>query len=74
MEEKNEETVWELIIHRYVRQSCLSDIWGAEGGGNLQYENNSSSTRELGATYAWKSCFSSSCKYTHNVPALVENS
>jgi len=27
-------------------------IWGAEGGGRLHYENDSSSTREHGATYA----------------------
>jgi len=27
-------------------------MWGAEGGGRLHYENNLSSTREHGATYA----------------------
>jgi len=27
-------------------------MWGAEGGGHLHYENNLSSTKEYGATYA----------------------
>jgi len=27
-------------------------MWGPESGGHLHYENNLSSTRECGATYA----------------------
>ena len=27
-------------------------MWGPEGGGNLQYKNDSNSSREHGATYA----------------------
>jgi len=62
---RNWAKLWELIIHRCNGQSCLNLVCGV-----LRVEGvciTLSSTREHGATYAWKSRFSPSCKYTHGV-------
>jgi len=53
---KNEEI--EQILRAYNSQMHLTillkfGMWGVEGGGCLHYENNLSSTREHGATYAY---------------------
>jgi len=61
-------TPWILCLvpcnmHKKYFKSCTqkSSRW------RLHYKNNLSSTRENGALYPWKLCFSSSCKYTYGV-------
>jgi len=63
---KKQSKLCEFIILKCACETILHSMWDAEGGGHLQYENDSSSHR---ATYAWKSCFSYSCKiyYSHGV-------
>jgi len=60
---RNSAKLWEIIIHRCAKQSCLNLVCGVL----WRVFALRKWFREHGATYVWKLHFSSSCKYTHGV-------